>query len=561
MAINKSKLYLLIIILAASLLRLYNLTAIALWHDEAFSALLIRYPLGEMMYRVALDVHPPLYYLVLRVWDFILGDSLLSLRLFSAFFGIITVYFAYLFMRDAFKNEKLAFVAAALIALNPFQIQYSVESRMYTFGAFLIILSSWLLIKALETYSSQVAAKNLTEKIIFSIKKYKWWIFYGLGAAAAIYTHYYLIFSVAAQGLFILFIAFKKYNKNITVWVKGEIARGAALSYLIVFLLFIPWIGAFFKQLGQVEENYWIPKMSASSIPNTLWRMLSGSNVDFSPNPNIHNAMIGIVSIVFIAILIMVIKRESSKFKWLVIFSFFAPFLLAIGLSFKRSLYLDRYFVFAGIFYIMIFALFINSIYDNRSQNIRNKRMQTAIFALFILIGFGLFVENWRVISPAGKPGMAGASKYIFTNAAPNEKVYVASTFIFFTYKYYAYQNYYQGVYPSDFNPSAMKTETNVFAGERLYPEYLTPLLYTPGLAALSQIPHFSGVALLTDYDLLTDFNKNIKRGESILVLWTTGFGGSKPETPQNWKQVDEAGFQDVFGYKGWIVATKYQAQ
>lgn len=573
--LSRTNLFLSIIIIVASLLRFYNLTAIALWHDEAFSALLIRYPLGEMMHRIALDVHPPLYYLALRVWDFILGDGLLSLRFFSAFFGILTICFAYLFIRDGFKNEKFALIAAALIAFNPFQIQYSVESRMYTFGAFLIVLSSWLLIKALETPSFQAIAKNSTKKIIFPIKKYKWfniiyrsysqiahhkwWIFYGLSAIAAIYTHYYLIFSVAGQGLFILFIAWKKYNKNIAAWIKGEITRGAIFAYSIAFLLFIPWIGAFLKQLGQVEENYWIPKMSASSIPNTLWRMLSGSNVNF--NPNTHNAIIGIISVIFIAMLIIAIKRESSKYKWLIIFSFLAPFLLAIGLSFKRSLYLDRYFVFAGIFYVMIFALFINSIYNSLGQNIRNKRAQAAIFAFFILISFGLFIQNWRIISPAGKTGMAGASKYIFASAAPDEKVYVASTFIFFTYKYYAYQNYYQGDYPSDFNPSAMITENNVFAGQRLYPEYLTPLLYTPGLTALSQIPHFSGAALLTDYDLLTDFNKNIKRGESVWILWTTGFGGSKPEIPQNWTQMDEAGFQDVFDYRGWIVATKYRAQ
>lgn len=543
MKINKSQLTIAGIIIIGSLLRFYNLTAISLWHDEAFSALLIRYPLGEMMHRIALDVHPPLYYLVLRVWDIVLGDSLLSLRFFSAFFGILTIYFAYLFIRDAFKNEKLAFIAAALIAFNPFQIQYSVEARMYTFGTFLVVLSSWLLVKALETTPEQMFGPNPSKKIITVIKKYKWWILYGLSAAAAIYTHYYLIFAVAAQGLFILFFLLKKYYKDIPALGKDESLRGAILAYLMAFILFIPWIGTFIKQLNQVDANYWIPAMDRYSVPNTIFHLFAGSNIYTDSTKLI------IFSLIFLAIFIYAMKKENNNYKWLVAFSFIIPFTIAVILSFKRSLYLDRYFVFTGLFYCMIIAIFIESL--------KNKFVQKAFFALLVLSSILLFARSWQNMSPSGKPGMAEASKYIFDNAAPNEKVYVTSSFIFFTYKYYAYQYYYQGGYPSDFNPSEMKLENNLFAGERFYPNYLTPLLYSTG-----EIPHFSGTALLTDADLLNDFKKDMRRGENIWILWTTGFGGSKPDKlPPNWKQIDEVRYQDVFDYKGWIYATKYRVQ
>src|SRR3989338_4902362 len=77
---NNLRIMLIIPILIISALSLfYNNTALALWHDEAFSALYIRYPWGEMMHRIGLDVHPPLYYWVLRVWSYGAGDSLLSL--------------------------------------------------------------------------------------------------------------------------------------------------------------------------------------------------------------------------------------------------------------------------------------------------------------------------------------------------------------------------------------------------------------------------------------------------------------------------------------------------
>src|SRR4051812_40294221 len=100
------------ILVIGALFRLYNLTALALWHDEAFSAFYIRYPWGEMIHRIGLDVHPPLYYFVLRIWSYIFGHSLLSLRSLSVVFGVATIYMGYLFVKEAFKNEKLAIMAA-----------------------------------------------------------------------------------------------------------------------------------------------------------------------------------------------------------------------------------------------------------------------------------------------------------------------------------------------------------------------------------------------------------------------------------------------------------------
>lgn len=264
--------------------------------------------------------------------------------------------------------------------------------------------------------------------------------------------------------------------------------------------------------------------------------------------------MLAIVSLLFMAILFLVFKRETSQYKHLVIFSFLIPFILAIALSAKRSLYLDRYFVFAGLFYLMIFAIFF--------ENIKSKMIKNILISAFIAASLFLFYQNWKVISPQNKQGMASASGYIFKNARPDEKVFVGSTFIFFTYKYYAYQNYfYDAGYSEDFNPSALKPEDNIWEGYRIYPEYLTPLLYTPGITRVEQLPHFSGTALLTTSDLLNDFSSKAESGNIIWVLWTTGFGSGKLKTPKDWRQEEEEEFQDVFGYRGKIGVTKYRVQ
>jgi len=548
MTINKAKIPLIAIILIGSLLRLYNLTAISLWHDEAFSALLIRYPFQEMIWRISLDVHPAFYYLLLRIWDMALGDGLFSLRLFSAFFGILTVYFVYLFIRDSFKNERLALISAAFIALNPFQIQYATEARMYTLGTFLLVLSSWLLVKAIELTNAggniSVKTNNFSARLSINFKQYKWWILYAITAALAIHTHYYLMFSIVAQAVFVILWGIIKYGRDVSAWRQSQNIRGALISWLIALILFLPWLRVFINQLGQVEQNYWIPKMDNYSIPNTLWKMLASSNI------YINNDLLIITAIIFLIIFAVAFKKEKNIYKYLIAASFLVPFALAVLLSFKRSLYLDRYFVFTGIFYLMIFAIFINSIKKRLVGNI--------LIAIFMIASIAFFARNWQNIDPSGKPGMNKATEYLFENIAPKDKVYVNSSFIYFTYKYYAYQHYLQNI---DFNPSALVTLDSDGNKIPLYPLAVTPQLYTPGITNSNQIPHFSGAALLTNDDLLTDFNQNIERGGIIWLIWTTGFGSGKPDVPKNLIQLDEKGFEDVLGYRGWIYVTKYRVQ
>ena len=102
----KAKWLIISMVVFGLLLRLYNLTKISLWHDEAFSALLIKYSWGEMMYRIGLDVHPPMYYIFLRVWHYVVGYSLFSLRLFSVFFGVATIVMVYVFTKRFFKKPR-----------------------------------------------------------------------------------------------------------------------------------------------------------------------------------------------------------------------------------------------------------------------------------------------------------------------------------------------------------------------------------------------------------------------------------------------------------------------
>ena len=478
-----------IILLIGAALRFFHNTAVALWHDEAFSALYLRYPWEEMFYRIGLDVHPPLYYILLRIWSYFAGDSLLSLRLLSILFGVLTVWAGYLFVKQAFGNKKLALLASLVLAINPFQIQYALEARMYTLGTFFVLWSSYILLKALDSEGR---------------KSLKYWAGYGLIVAAGLYTHYYILFSVAAQVLYLILYFLK--SRRINVLPKAVMAYGLSL------ILYLPWIPTLLQQVKRVEQSYWIPAMDRWSVPGTVWKMMFGGQ-------GIGRMYLVAASAVSLFLIIYFIRKVRSFAKWYVLFGLLVPISAAIALSLRTNLYLDRYFVFSSLFFsILVIITF---------TKISNRALRWFLILALIAGSLFAFFKNWSDLGIKNKPGMAAASAYVNRNAKPGDKIYVGSSFIFFTFKYY--------------------NDTQI-----------TPLLIST--EPIESIPHFSGTAILTNDDLILDISR-AQKNSLVWLLWTTGFGGSKPQVPPNWKQLDEQSYEDAPGFKGRIVVTKYKAE
>lgn len=474
-------------------LELYNLTAISLWHDEAFSALLIKYNFKEMMYRISLDVHPPFYYIVLRGWNFFFGNSLFSLRSFSVFFGVLAILSTYLLVKEAFKNKKLALLSSVWLAFNSFQIQYAMEARMYSLALFLIIISSYLLIKSLKS-----------QKII-------WWFLYALAVIAGIYTHYFFFFLVGAQGFFFLYWIVKNSQFNFLEFFRTKNFKFGLEAYLLVIFSYLPWLRIFLNQLSQVQESYWIPKMSIWSVPNTFAKMTTGEGIDPSKFWHILSGLVVIVIIAFIYAL----KKIKSSYKWLIFLLLIIPFIAVIALSIKTPIYMDRYFILCLPFYIILIGGAI--------LKIENKSLKNILIGVVILGSLISFPIYWISLNVKEKPGIAEAANYLKQEIGPNDKIFMGSSFIYFNFKYY--------------------NQTGIH-----------PLLHVSG-----PLKHFSGTALLSSEDIIKDFSQPTKKEDIVWMINTTGFGNYQPKVPENWVKLEEEEFQEVYNYRGWIIVTKYQ--
>src|SRR5471032_3703416 len=86
-----SRLWWVPILALAMAVRFYGLTASAIWGDEASSLLLSEYAMEDLWFHAAHDVHPPLYFFMLRGWIEVFGDSVFSLRSMSVLPGVVAV--------------------------------------------------------------------------------------------------------------------------------------------------------------------------------------------------------------------------------------------------------------------------------------------------------------------------------------------------------------------------------------------------------------------------------------------------------------------------------------
>jgi 4-amino-4-deoxy-L-arabinose transferase-like glycosyltransferase len=117
-------------------LRTPELSSKGLWLDEAYSILMARLPLREMLEKLSLDATPPLYYLILAPWIQLFGTGEAAARALSIVFSVGGVALMGLLSYRHF-SIRIASVATLMLAFTPMHVYYAQEARMYSLLALL----------------------------------------------------------------------------------------------------------------------------------------------------------------------------------------------------------------------------------------------------------------------------------------------------------------------------------------------------------------------------------------------------------------------------------------
>lgn len=200
----RSPLFVLLPLQAALLF--WNLDLLSIWSDEAFTVNAVRQRFDRIPAFVATDIHPPLYYLLLKIWS-APADSIAWLRSFSGACALAsTVALDRLWLRNLRPRRRWAVLV--LFALSPCLLLYGRMARSYALQVLLTLVAVW----ALRQW--QRRSGRLSVAIA--------------GSVALLYTHY-----VPAIAILIAFLSLNVRRlpiKSVLLF-----AAGVVLGYL-------PWL-------------------------------------------------------------------------------------------------------------------------------------------------------------------------------------------------------------------------------------------------------------------------------------------------------------------------------
>jgi len=254
-------------------LRFWHLTDSCLWFDEIFSIHAAEMNFGDLLWFVAQDlIHPPLFYVLLKLWSLAGGESLLWLRFFPLFFSILSIYPLVRFCRELKLDYTTIAVVLFFLAANGCLIKYAQEVRMYSLLMFLALVSMWLFARFL----------NLGKNI---------WILTFVNILL-VYTHYFGWLVVLSEIVAIIIL------QRIKI-------RQILIMLGIVLVGFAPWIFAICKAAeinSNVGQNIgWIQKPNSMTLFQFLLDLIEPFYFQQSTN---EVSTIGMITVPILVILL-----------------------------------------------------------------------------------------------------------------------------------------------------------------------------------------------------------------------------------------------------------------
>lgn len=227
-------------VLVCMLIIVMGLSCLLLFTDESFSMNIIRYSFKNIIRLDGMDVHPPLYYIVLKIFISVTTfwtKSLFVKIVFARILSLITSVITFLFLmkiKDKFSFKKTlnlstSFLIFVLLTGLPFKfvpLYNIVQIRMYSLAAMFV---------AIQIYSMLMFNER---------NERKYFILFTLSSILSAYTHY---ISGFISGLFVLsFIVFFP-PKRFKYFISG----------IIMIISYIPWIPTAFHQFSQISGKHW----------------------------------------------------------------------------------------------------------------------------------------------------------------------------------------------------------------------------------------------------------------------------------------------------------------
>lgn len=273
----------LIVILTVSYISLiFNVN---IWTDEAYTIQLVEENgLFDMIRITADDVHPPLYYLIVKLFVTVFGSKIAVYKMVSVIPMILTMLLSWWWVRSWFGMRVAVFHILFLNAI-PCVLEYVVQIRMYSWALFFVTVCGLAAYRIWNTVDEN--PKNAL----------RYWSILFLGAMAACYTHNFAMISAFFIYVLLGIFVFRKIRRIPAAWF---------LSGILIGIGYLPWLFVLLRQTTTRVGNYWIEEITAATVlryPADIF----GSEIPFT------TGMFLVLSLIALWILIKRIREDEEK--------------------------------------------------------------------------------------------------------------------------------------------------------------------------------------------------------------------------------------------------------
>lgn len=366
--LEKKWFHILIIVVGAILISA-SIFHTELWFDESYTMGLMQHDFAQIIAIDSTDVHPVLYYLMLKTFMLIFGQSAIVARIFSIIPAIIVGILGYNHIRKDF-GAKVGLTFSFLMYFLPFMPNYAMEIRMYTWTILFVTVSA--------IYAYRITKEN----------KLKNWLIFAIVNLLAAHCHYYGLATVAIiNGLLFLYILL---NKKI----KEEKTKKRYLIYFFIMaaiqiLGYLPWLFVFVNQAKSVTQGYWIPLNLAETVIAPLGVQFHGS-LGIMPA-----AIFTLLMYAYFIYQIICYKKQKQKLKivgYCLLVHFILYFaMLIVSITIKPIMYYRYMVITSGI---VVFAL----AYLMANSKTKIQKIITTIVVMIIL-GLSIYDNSIRILT------------------------------------------------------------------------------------------------------------------------------------------------------------------
>jgi mannosyltransferase len=428
---------------AAFALRAFHLDFQSLWRDEVDAIIFATRALPRLLSTLTKPKeNGPLYFLLLKPWITLTGDSEFSVRFLSLTFGVLAVPLVYALGRR-WLSPLGSVLGALLMVFSPYLIWYSQEAKMYTLITFLTMLSLYLYMEALAR------------------GRWPYWAAYIVVTSFCLYTHILAALIIPLE--IILFVVWwPRHRARLRPWLAA--IGCVTLPYIPLAIWEVPLL------FSSYETGH--PFYPLGKVLNTLFLAFS-----HGVSGVVSSWLLILTSVLFIFLFLAGVFLDSKKLNPAIdsdarrgqgpvpspaegkacpacrepgrrarpelcrrvegvtlLLYLFLPVIGVYLISLGMPIFADRYLIYVAPAFYLILARGLAAV----------KLRSNAIFALCLILVLTLNVRSiWAQSHTRLKSDFRAAAQYFALQREPDDLVIFLMPYVRHTFEYYYRDDYY----------------------------------------------------------------------------------------------------------------------